>query len=331
LIVALSHPDRRATWAGEKGALLRCLEEISPTQLVLRYPSIEILRWAQPRAMPVLVTFADSFTYRLGLRGLVDRWRFHQLAALLNRPFVSFVGNHNLGASRSLARIGVEPHKIIPWDWPRSPTPADYPAKWQPKQSGKKLICVGQVNEAKGVGDVLRALASPQLRNMNVSLDVLGDGDIREMNALAAELRVSDRVHFAGKVPYEQVAPAMHNADAVIVYSQHGYAEGLPGSIYVGLASRTPIVLSDHPMFVSYFKSGVDAIIAPQRNPPALASEIARLFEDRALYRSLSEGSDNVFTRIVHPVTWEDVVERGLRLNSDDRTWLTERALPAWP
>lgn len=306
------------------------LEELEPTHLVVRLPSRELLTWARHRGIRVLPSFADSFTPRTGLRGLRDRWRLRRLGWEVNHPSVDRVGNHNLSAAESLAAIGVAPEKIVPWDWPRSPTPADYPPKQAPVTRPKKLICVGTVSEAKGTGDIVRTLAvAPQMGD-GATLKVVGDGNIDEMRKLAVSLGVAERVTFTGRIPHADVAPAMHAADAVLVYSRHEYGEGLPGTIYLGLASRTPLVVSDHPMFTTYFQDGRDVIFAPERDPEMLATRLGRLFEDTDLYERLSQNSMAAFERIVHPVLWGEFVERWMRDTSEDRAWLEAQALSRW-
>ena len=310
--------------------VIACLQTLQPTHLVLRLPSTGLLHWARKHGVRVLPSFADSFTPRAGLRGWLDRWRASRLAAELNHPSISCVGNHNIAASEALAVIGVRPEKIVPWDWPRSPTPQDFPAKTAPGEGRKRLVFVGKVSEDKGVGDILRALAADPGMGDGAALQVMGAGDIDGMRALAVRLGVADRVTFTGRVPHAEVAPAMHAADAVLVYSRHAYGEGLPGTIYLGLASRTPLVVSDHPMFTAYFRDGVDMLIAPERAPEALAARLRELFDDPERYERLSQNSPAAFARIAHPVHWGEFVERWLRDAPEDRAWLAEHALPRW-
>jgi len=319
-------------WARKRpfDAVIAQLDRLAPTHLVLRLPSIELLSWAQAREVRVLPSFADSFTPRPGLRGLRDRWRHRRLGRAINHGSVDRAGNHNVAAAEALAAIGVAPEKIVPWDWPRSPTPADFSIKVAQGAGPKRLIYVGTVSEAKGVGDVIRALVvDPEMGN-RATLEVVGAGDIDGMRALAASLGVAGRVTFAGRIPHAEVAPRMHAADAVLVYSRHAYGEGLPGTIYLGLASRTPLVVSDHPMFVAYLRDGEDVLVAPERAPEALAARLCELFDDDELYARLSRNSDTAFARITHPVLWGEFIERWLRDTPEDRAWLDAQALPRW-
>jgi glycosyltransferase involved in cell wall biosynthesis len=311
-------------------AVIAPLDRLAPTHLVLRMPSIELLEWARIRGVRVLPSFADSFTPRPGLRGIRDRWRFRQLGRAVNHRSVDRAGNHNIAAAEALAAIGVAPEKIVPWDWPRSPTPADFTSKAASGAGPKRLVCVGTVSEAKGVGDVIRALAADPEMGGRATLEVVGAGDIDGMRALAASLGLADRVTFVGRIPHAEVAPRMHAADAVLVYSRHAYGEGLPGTIYLGLASRTPLVVSDHPMFVAYLRDGEDVLVAPEHAPAALAARLRALFDDGELYARLSRDSGTAFDRITHPVLWGEFVERWLRDTPDDRAWLDAQALPHW-
>lgn len=311
-------------------AVLAKLDELAPTHLILRTPISECLIWARRQNLRVLPSFADSFTPRAGLRGWLDRWRFHRLASAVNHTSVDRAGNHNVAAAEALAAIGVMPEKIVPWDWPRSPTPTDFPVKAAPRPGPKRLIFVGSVSEAKGVGDILHALAADPGMGEGATLEVIGTGDIETMRATAASLSVADRVTFAGRIPHAEVAPRMHAADAVLVYSRHEYGEGLPGTIYLGLASRTPLVVSDHPMFTFYLRGGKDVLVAPERSPPALAARLRELFGNVALYERLSRNSEVAFMRIAHPVLWGEFVERWLRDTPEDRAWLDANSLPNW-
>lgn len=309
-------------------AVIAQLEALEATHVVLRMPSADCVEWAQRKGVRVLSCLADSFAPGWGLSGLRERWRLRRLARAMNAPAVDFIGNHNIAASKSLAAIGVAPEKIVPWDWPRTPTPADFPAKTAPQAGTKRLVAVGKASEGKGTGDVIRALAADP--DFDVRLDVVGGGAIEEMKALAKELGVAGKVSFAGRVPYEEVCPRMHEADAVLVYTRKTYGEGLPGTLYQGLASRTPMVVSDHPMFVNYLEDGRDVRIVRDQSPDALAAALRALFSDDQAYAQLSQNSAAAFERIQHPVMWADFVERWLRNEPEDQAWMAGNALPNW-
>jgi glycosyltransferase involved in cell wall biosynthesis len=286
------------------------LAKTRPTRLSLTTPMIAILKWAHANRIRTVVPLADSFQ-RAGLRQAL-RYRF--LAYYLNRPTIEWVGNHGINACLSLLDIGVVPEKIIPWDWPHTRHPGEYSPRALSRDSHRKLLYVGSVTTAKGVGDLLEALSLLRQRGTNVTLSVIGRDPDGSMIAFARKLGISDAVDFVGVVANEDVPAAMLAADAVVIPSRHDYPEGLPLTIYEALCVRTPIVASDHPMFRGALVDGESAVIFPARDVESLASSIHKLLYNAALYESLSLRSE---------ATWENIqipVKMGTFLNA----WISD-------
>lgn len=316
-------------WAARMARARDEIAAFAPTHLVLRLPEPRLIRWALDNKVAVFPVLADSFGPRPGIRGRLDRHRFAKLGRLMNRPEIPWIGNHNLAASRDLVRIGVDPKKIIPWDWPREPGPDAFePKRLNP--GPHRLLALGAISEAKGTGDAIRAFAARPALAKTATLDVIGKGETEAMQALAAELGVADRVRFPGPIPFHEVMPTMRAHDVVLVMTRPAYGEGMPGTIYQALAARTPLIISDHRMFTAYLSEGEGVSIAPAAAPEALADAVLRLLGDGDLYARLSEATAPAFAKILHPVRWGDVLTRWLSDGEADRAWLAERALPAW-
>ncbi|WP_228389165.1 glycosyltransferase family 4 protein [Cumulibacter manganitolerans] len=78
-----------------------------------------------------------------------------------------------------------------------------------------RLLYVGRIVRTKGLRDVIRALA--ELRDVEVRLDVVGDGNDRAAcERLAAEVGVADRVAFHGKLPRAAVDDYYREADVFV-------------------------------------------------------------------------------------------------------------------
>ena len=98
------------------------------------------------------------------------------------------------------------------------------------------------------------------------------------MQALRRELGVSDQLDFRGLVPNGEVFDLFRKADVVVVPSHREYAEGFPLTMFEAMGSRTPIVCSDHPMFVPVLKDrctpqcSLAAMRAPLRTPSVACS-----------------------------------------------------------
>ncbi|MBD1910589.1 glycosyltransferase family 4 protein [Leptolyngbya sp. FACHB-16] len=307
-------------------ALLKTLiEQQNPTHLVVCLPDRWLLKWAIKNQVKTMAVLADSFT----MNGFRDRIRNFRLARLLNNRWVEWVGNHGLNSSIMLKQIGVNPQKVIPWDWPHQTTPEDFSPKELPDHRNPyTLIFVGQISEAKGVGDVLNALKKLRLSGLPVSLQLVGSGcGTEQFKDRIKELEIEEWVNFLGTVPNKEVLNLMRQADLVLVPSRHDYPEGLPMTIYEGLCSRTPIVASDHPMFQSRLIHGVNATIFSSGNSDDLAAKIKQTLSDPLLYQKLSFNSATAWKELQIPVKAGELLERWLSDSPEDYTWLSDYSL----
>jgi glycosyltransferase involved in cell wall biosynthesis len=298
-------------------SLLSLVERQRPTDLILCTPHRGLLRWATRRQVRTLALLADSFRSN-GFRSRIRNWR---LAKLFNCPHVEWVANHNTNSSYSLQMIGVNANKIIPWDWVSTSTPDTFSPKELELKDTYSLFYAGAIDENKGVGDLVRALALLNQRGFRITARIAGKGDIEPFKRLLRGLGVENKVEFLGMVPNEQVIPLMREADAVVIPSRHAYPEGLPMTIYEALCSRTPIVASDHPMFAGKLRDRESALVFPASQAAALAESIAILFADPDLYFALSRNSLHAWQNIQIPVKFGD--------SAEDREWFRAHSLAA--
>jgi hypothetical protein len=110
--------------------LVEAVRQTNPTHLIVRIPSIPLIRWGIRAMIPVLPMFADSFR----ARGVKASLQYRLLAFLLNSSSIELVSNRNLSASLDLQRIGVEATKIVLYDWPPIISPRDYESEGRPCQ-----------------------------------------------------------------------------------------------------------------------------------------------------------------------------------------------------
>ena len=304
--------------------LFQLFDEYSPTHLVSITPIRDILAWAIKRRVKTIVTLADSFNSK----GLRSKIQYYRLASLLNNKQIDWIGNHNIPACQSLIKIGVNPDKIIPWDFPHAISPESFlPKTLSFDRNTWEIFYVGAISEAKGVGDVLEAISQLKSKGLSIKLKIAGKGDVENFINKAKHLQIEDCVEFLGLVSNKTVVPLMREADLVVVPSRHEYPEGFPLVIYEALCSRTPIVASDHPMFRSKLVNQISALIFPAGDPTTLALCIEKLLSDPEIYYKLSSASDNVWKSLQLPVKWADLVNRWLFDSPENRQWLFEHRL----
>lgn len=283
-------------------ALLEAVEETRPTHLVVAAPIAQVIRWGIAQGIATLPLFADSFR----AKGIKSRIRNFLLARVLNRPEVEFVANHNLAASLDLQRIGVRAEKILPFDWPEMDV--ETPPKDRPAGGAFRLLYVGQVTEAKGVGDAVRALALLRDRGVSAKLTLVGAGQTEAFVALAQDLGVGPHLEVRGKLDHDAVLAEMRAHDVVLVPSRHAYPEGLPMTLYEALCMRTPLVVSDHPMFALRIHDGTEALVHREADPASLAARLEELFRDPDLYRQLSQNAVQAVKDYLCPLKWDRLI-----------------------
>src|SRR6056297_1568438 len=279
-------------------------DETEATHLVLRTPHVGLLREAARRNVPVLPSFADIFSSK-GLRGRYRNWKLRRALQHCKAPCFS---NHSLNASRSLVEaLGLPPQKIVPWDWSKVPMAGG--AKSGAGDPDRPTACfAGTLSEDKGVGDCLDAISDLRADDVMLTMSFAGPGNTTEWQARAERLGIAKQVNFLGMIPNAQVRTEMREHDFVIVPSRHAYPEGLPNTIYEGLASRSALVISDHPAFVGRLEPDAECLIFPEMNTTALAACLKRAASDPNLYRRLSVNSAIAHDRLYVGMEWTALV-----------------------
>ena len=165
------------------------------------------------------------------------------------------------------------------------------------------LLSVGHLIERKGHNFVIAAL--PDLPGF--SLIIAGEGPERSaLERLAAELKVSDRVHFLGNVPHAELHRVYSAADALVLASSR---EGWPNVLLEAMACGTPVVATNiwgNPEVVSRPEAGV---LMNERSAAGVTEAVRRLFA------SLPDRSDT--RRYAEAFSWDATSEGQLRLFRD--------------
>lgn len=305
-------------------ALASLLHGIAPELLILRTPNFHVLRWAGRHNVPVLPMFADMFARPKNPWSLLNALRFRRK---LMAPNVPCVANHSLNASFSLTKaLHFSEDRIVPWD--RKLLAINPLPKSAPSESNRlSAFFAGALLESKGVSDCLDAVRILKDRGIHLAFTLAGSGDTDRWVRKAKSLGISDRIILLGRIPNEVVRERMRASDFVVVPSRHEYAEGLPNTLCEGLASRTPVVISDHPAFASRLKHGKDCAVFRGGDPLDLAETIEKLSRNPALYVELSKASASAYRTFFFGTVWTDLIRMFIDDPRNETGWVAAHSL----
>jgi glycosyltransferase involved in cell wall biosynthesis len=290
--------------------IVRELARFEPTHVLLRtagIPAWKILRYCTRHRINTLAIFANLFDDADAKTRYVNR----RVAKLLNDPCVFLVGNHKQPATDSMIAMGVDPRKSAAWDWPHQRDPAALPPKTlSPGAGAARIVYVGAISEQKGIGDLVDAVALLASRGRNVHLTVAGVGPDLDRVQLRARALPPGRLTFCGKVGNEEAFRLMVESTIVCVPSRHEFSEGMPLTLTEALASRTPCVVSDHPVLKRAFLDGEGVRFFRAQDASSLAAAIEDLLGDPGEYLVLSRSTEDAFRRVRCPTSFGDLVQR---------------------
>ena len=314
------------TTAEKPVAISAYLRAEAATHVMLRSPAVEVLRAVTDSPVRASVVLADSFPSRFR-----NRTRYRELGRLMGLPQVDFVSNHHLNSSRQLVKVlGVDPGKVVPWDWPLDLLEmADASAKPYPTGGELRLCYAGSITRIKGVWDAVEAVKALRERGHDASLDIAGGGQTEYLETLVERHGLRGHVTHRGRVGVGDILRMMRDSAFVCVPSRHSCPEGLPLTLYEAMASGTPIVASDHPMFKGVVRDGETGFVFRAGSPKRLASAVLRGWQDHQRYELVSSTAAAAYRGLGLDTLWGDIVVRWVRGAPEDLEWLRRSSLHA--
>jgi len=147
------------------------------------------------------------------------------------------------------------------------------------------ILSVGNLIPIKGHDVLLRAMASSLPEFRNVTAEIIGDGPLRSsLEALAAELQISERVRFLGRQTRSQVAAAMRRCTVFALPSRY---EGL-GCVYLeAMATGKPAIGCREQGIAEVIRHGSNGFLVGPDNDRELGLALGMLLRDSTLRRNL--------------------------------------------
>jgi len=163
---------------------------------------------------------------------------------------------------------------------------------------------VGFVRAWHGVGWALDALPSLPA---NTHLLIVGDGPgLPALEKRAAELGITDRVHFAGRVLHCQIPTYIELFDIALQTAAVSYAS--PLKLFEYMAHGRAIIAPDQPNIREILDDGVNALLFAAENEPSFRAALTRLCTDQTLRQKI--GRQARLTVEERPLTWANNAAR---------------------
>ncbi len=172
-------------------------------------------------------------------------------------------------------------------------------------------LCVGRMVPKKGFDVLIRALATPALRERPVFGVMVGEGDDKAAwQQLALDLGVAERLRWVGNVPKTAIGRYYNMADVLAMPSVSRPADGLNVCVLDAMSCGKPVVgttVAGNPLAIVNEETG---LLIAEQDADALAGALARLADDPALRRRMGAASR---ARIENELGWPHLARRYIR------------------
>jgi D-inositol-3-phosphate glycosyltransferase len=167
-----------------------------------------------------------------------------------------------------------------------------------------RVLFVGRLQPWKGVDTAIRAIALTP----DATLQIAGDGEQRQaLEALVAELQLSDRVTFLGSVPRQTLPAIMHNSHVLVAtsYASETFGIGLVEAQSCGL----PVVASRFGGFVEVVAAGVTGRFFTPKDATDLAAQFQFLIENPAVRQQYATAAPTWAAQFAWPAVTDRVTQ----------------------
>ena len=185
---------------------------------------------------------------------------------------------------RALVDLGCDPEKV---QIQRTGIPLDeFPFRDRaiPENGEWQFVQAGRLIEKKGLPVTLRAFSAFSKQYPGARLTIAGEGPLLpELEKIASELGISDRVSLTGFVSQEQLREIYYRSHVFLHPSQigrDGNQEGIPNSMLEAMATGLPVFATDHGGIPEAIENGVSGVLVPERDDEALARALLDAAKD---------------------------------------------------
>jgi len=162
----------------------------------------------------------------------------------------------------------------------------------QAERGGRTVVLyLGRIEAAKGIPELLEAIAGLRAAFPGLELVCAGAGSIDAAATQAARLGIEDAVRFPGWIGPGEKRAWLQRAQLLVLPS---HAEGLPMAVLEAMAAGLPVVASSVGGIPDVVKDGVTGCLVAPGDAVGLQEALGRLLGNPSLRRAMGEAGREV-------------------------------------
>jgi glycosyltransferase involved in cell wall biosynthesis len=229
-----------------------------------------------------LYTELEALSDRPGIKAI---WRGLE-NRLIRKADKIITINDSIAAELS-ERYGIEKPVVVrnAAPLPRNIKPVDLHSLFDIPDDWKILIYQGVLRRGQGLFYLLEIMNCLE----NIALVYIGDGPLETwLKRQVADLGLSDKVRFAGRIPSDELANYTAAAAAGLLFMEDiaiNNRLALPQKLFQYLAAGIPQIVSPMPELASFVQAEGTGLVAPLGDPKAAAGYISDFLRDEEKYK----------------------------------------------
>jgi glycosyltransferase involved in cell wall biosynthesis len=150
------------------------------------------------------------------------------------------------------------------------------------------ILFLGRLGKRKGTYELVNAFHRIANRFPDAVLICAGDGDVKELQALAAELGIADKTKFPGWTTAEQTR---HYLSVSSIFALPSYAEGLPMALLEAMSWQLAVISSPVGGIPTVLRDQENGLLVTPGDVDSLSRALSSLLADPDLRSRLSEAA----------------------------------------
>ena len=158
-----------------------------------------------------------------------------------------------------------------------------------------RLIAIARLVEKKGLPLQLKIYAAARDAGIDFTARIIGDGPERSrLEALTAELKLTDRVSFTGHLSQEEVQAQLAWADALLhtgIVAPSGDRDGLPNVIPEAMAAGVLVLTSPYAATTEAISHGESGWVLPVEEPSRWTEAFAEIIGNETQAKAVQKAA----------------------------------------